>query len=182
MKTTAQEIGVTTFCLAAALCLAAAVVARGSVRKSGARWFWGVAATLQVLYAIEVVAVWRFDLGNFFRGLVSRGAMPAKDATQAAGFWAVLLLAVVIAVFVGVLMRRRGVPTGLAVAGCLWAPLVFALESVSSDPIENFLYQKLGPSMTVGWLWMMAGLLVALGAALRLVRRGPPTDPATPAA
>ncbi len=178
MKTYTQEFGTYSFYVAGALSLLALISYRRRGGRRGVQWCWGGVAVVQLIYAWEVSRMLRFELSRVLRGFASSGDTPGKTAVQAAGAVAVLVVAALGSLGVLLLIRRMGLALGLAVAGVLWSLLVFVLESVSTNPIEDFLYERIGFSMLVGWLWMFGALLVAGGAVLSVVR--PATAPAPP--
>ena len=135
--------------------------AQGGARggRSARRWWHGLALAY-ALACIEVVAGTRHQLLRLLAFSSSLGELYAYRRPFQAGVLFVLVL------LVGWITSRmirstRGGPVRLAAVIALWVACLFLAEVISLHQIDALMYQKLGPIMVIGWLWLALGLFAA---------------------
>lgn len=131
---------------------------------------WVLIAAAHGLLAFEAVAMSRHAIGTAIVGMLKSAELyPDRRPAQ--------LVALLILTGLAMLTSWRFMrgaecrSTAVATASTLTLLFLFGVESVSLHAVDQVLYQRQGPLLLVGWLWLACGLTTAIGAGGSLSRR-----------
>jgi magnesium-transporting ATPase (P-type) len=160
-----QFVGLLSFSVTAALCFA---VWR-STQNARSTWAWITIAYAGL--AIDVLLSGRHLLSGALRSILR-----TIDLYQNRGFLQILIVFLLIAIALAIvgmtvrLSRQQVSSASKAALATALTLLFFLVETVSAHKIDAILYQKAGPILFIGWIWIALATLtitIAIGALKR---------------
>lgn len=153
-----QWLGILGFGAAGLLCL--------GIRQPS----WAAIGSVNLLYSAECVLGWRHELS--WLGAAALGEHYSERAPlQIILVIGALLIGAALLAWARCIMRdgsTRIALTATAISGGL-----FAAEIISLHDMDAILYQKVGPALLIGWLWLGLALITGLAATYSGVRMRP---------
>lgn len=125
------------------------------------QWPWSFIGGLNMAMAIECGLGMRHHAHNFAIELMG------KFYLNRAGLQIGLIFIVATIVFLTTLLlvnRSYGRAPATVIVATGFALALFLVETISLHAFDSFLYQKAGPLLIIGWIWMSLALVTAIEA------------------
>ena len=125
------------------------------------QWPWSFIGGLNMAMAIECGLGMRHHAHNFAIELMGPFYL------NRAGLQIGLIFIVATIVFLTTLLllnRSYGRAPATVIAATGFALALFLVETISLHAFDSFLYQKAGPLLIIGWIWMALALVTAIEA------------------
>jgi hypothetical protein len=152
-----QVIGIAVFSLAALMCLRTYLVLMPR------RPIWVILAFVSAGFAVEVILGGRHQLTRVIsETLKAVGFYDGRRGWQVALLVGLLSLTIMVIGLVSPVLRNGQLTARLAAYLASILILLFGIEAISLHSVDAILYNKVGPVLLIGWVWVGLGAAISI--------------------